>query len=219
MAQTVLKKSKYWSLDSDIWVLKFNRYNFFYKSIHFKPSYQLGFWFPIFCLNASAKIWSSRGAFHHPPLMRNFPTSYLNPIYLAKVCYWFVPGDVGDMRRVRPHGKNFDLKFVIITILRRNNDNNDNNDDNKISGSNTNNNNNKNNNPSRWYVHKFWYTTNERGRHLNTRYNKHSECWSRKSASFRWRRKVSNVDAIKNETLSATGQKTRTKWSTTLEMN
>ena len=147
MAQTVLKKSKYWSLDSDIWVLKFNRYNFFYKSIHFKPSYQLGFWFPIFCLNASAKIWSSRGAFHHPPLMRNFPTSYLNPMYLAKVCYWFVPGDVGDMRRVRPHGKNFDLKFVIITILRRNNDDNDNNDDNKISGSNTNNNNNKNNNP------------------------------------------------------------------------
>ena len=29
---------------------------------------------------------------------------------------------------------------------------------------------------SRWYVHKFWYTTNERGRHLNTRHNKHSEC-------------------------------------------
>ena len=51
------------------------------------------------------------------------------------------------MRRVRPHGKNFDLKSVIITILRRNHDNNDNNDDNKSNGSNTNNNNNKNNNP------------------------------------------------------------------------
>ena len=40
---------------------------------HLRPSYQLGFLLPIFCLNASTKIWSARVTSHHPVLIRNFP--------------------------------------------------------------------------------------------------------------------------------------------------
>ena len=121
----------------------------------------------------------------------------------------------------RSQGRNVDLKFVIITIKRRNNDNNNNSNSDNI------------NSVkivviiiqtiiitihSMWLAHKVWYTTNEHRWYSNTRHNKHSELWSREKVTTRRSKQTSSINSIKNETFRTTGQKAHWAWSTLLKM-
>ena len=69
-------------------------------------------------LNASAKIWSARGASHHPALVRNCLTqSHMSERYLPN--YQSVLGGVGAdavAARDRPLGKDVELKYGIFQV-------------------------------------------------------------------------------------------------------
>ena len=71
---------------------------------------------------------------------------------------------------------------------------------------------------SRWYIHKVWYTTNEHRGNIQSQdtANIQKTDWEKYASRTR---QVSNVDAVKNEALSATGQKALTAWSALLKMN
>lgn len=58
---------------------------------------------------------------------------------------------------------------------------------------------------SRWYVHKVWYIMNERRRYSKKRYNTIFRTLIEEKAPTSRLKQISNVDPIKNETLSATG--------------
>ena len=140
-------------------------------------------------LNTLAKIHSARGTSHHLTLKTTTQPKVicLSPIYQVngslQCCRWCVEASMKCCSHERV-GEKLNLKYVIITIIRKSFDN-------------------DNNSMiimiiklicSRWYIHKVWYKVNKRRQYSNTRYNKQSEHWSRKNAQANWPRKTSNVD-------------------------